>query len=112
MKITKNNTLTAVFVFICSIVVLGTIKTALAGEPLPQNVTDTQKQIQKRIESISTIDGQMKPIKENLAHLQRTRDLLDEDLREDAKRLQRWGYKYDWETGDVTPLDLKAIPSK
>ncbi len=86
--------------------------TALAEEPLPQNIAETQNRIQRRIKSIEKIDGQMKPLKDEIAHLQETRDPLDTDLREDAKRLQRWGYQYDWATGDVTQVDPKVEPSK
>jgi hypothetical protein len=52
----------------------------------------------KRIESLEAVDAKMRPIKKELQEMQAIRDLIDADLRDDAKSLDRWGYEYDWQT--------------
>ncbi len=99
----KSTIITALLILAGCYITVGAF--AFAEEPLPNHVKSTMEDIKVRVASIEAIDNKLKPVKEELAHLQSTRDLLDADLRDDVKSLERWGYDVDWDSLTVGPKE-------
>lgn len=103
MKNITNKIFAAVLVFMVAILILSTLKTAFASEPLEPRAQRAVTERKELLPLIEQTDQKLSTIKADLKYYQDIRDRYQRDFDNYSRDLSEWGYDTDWTTLDVSP---------
>lgn len=103
---------TQIIGFATFIVIAGTaLIPVFAQDAPPDNVSERAPLIADRIDSIKTVDADLKRLKsekadieDEIADKQKVRDTLQTDLDADVAAIERRGWTWNWGSGALVPL--------